>query len=204
VSAGLRSRPVVFLDKDGTLVENVPYNVDPAQLRFTPHALSALQMLQAEGYALVVVSNQPGLALGRFTRAEFARLQRALAARLRDEAGVELTDFYACPHRPGAHDRPACLCRKPAPGLLRQAALAHRLDLRDAWMVGDILDDIEAGRRAGCRTVLLDVGHETVWRCSPLRTPHHRCADLLQAARHIVAARPTRAAAAPALAEAVA
>ena len=81
-----------------------------------------------------------------------------------------------------------CLCRKPAPGLLHQAARTRNLDLARSWMVGDILDDVEAGRRAGCRSVLLDVGHETVWRLSPLRTPHFRAGDLLEAARHIVAA----------------
>jgi hypothetical protein len=83
---------------------------------------------------------------------------------------------------------PGCLCRKPAPGLLRQAARAHRIDLQRSWMIGDILDDIEAGRRAGCRPVLLDVGSETVWRMSPLRTPHHRAPNLLEAARAIIAA----------------
>jgi histidinol phosphatase-like enzyme len=82
---------------------------------------------------------------------------------------------------------PACACRKPAPGLLRQAAAEHGIDLAQSWMVGDILDDIEAGRRAGCRTVLLDVGNETVWHRTPLREPHHLCADLLAAAQTIVA-----------------
>lgn len=175
----------VFVDKDGTLVEDVPYNVDSSLLRFTPRAVPALQLLAREGFAIVIVSNQPGLALGRFTRSEFATLQRALVARIRDEAGVEVAGFYACPHAPGPGHVPACLCRKPAPGLLRQAAIAHRIDLGASWMVGDILDDVEAGRRAGCRSILLDVGNETVWRMSPLRTPHHRCADLYEAARVI-------------------
>jgi hypothetical protein len=81
----------------------------------------------------------------------------------------------------------ACLCRKPAPGLLRQAARVHAIDLANSWMIGDILDDVEAGRRAGCRSVLLDVGNETEWQLSPLRTPHVRAANLLEAARAIVA-----------------
>lgn len=187
----------VFIDKDGTLIENVPYNVDPAQLRFTPHALEGLQMLGGAGYALVIVTNQPGLASGRFTRAQFSVLQRALAARLRDEGGIELAGFYACPHAPGPGGAPACLCRKPSPGMLRQAAMAQRFDLARSWMVGDILDDVEAGRRAGCRSILLDVGNETLWRLSPLRTPHHRCADLREAARHILSSELRLVAAAP-------
>lgn len=181
-------RPAVFVDKDGTLVEDVPYNVDPAQLRFTPHALEGLRLLAERGYPLIVVTNQPGLAYGMFTRAQLTRLQLALAEMMQRE-GVPLTDFYACTHAPGpAGPVPGCLCRKPAPGLLRQAARAHRIDLQRSWMIGDILDDIEAGRRAGCRTVLLDVGSETVWRMSPLRTPHHRAPNLLDAARVIIAA----------------
>ena len=182
------SRPAVFLDKDGTLVEDVPYNVDPARLAFTAGALPALALLAEAGFALVVVTNQPGLASGRFTRSEFALLERALLRRVRDEAGVDLAAIYACPHAPAVGRLPACLCRKPAPGLLRRAALEQRIDLTRSWMIGDILDDIEAGRRAGCRTVLLDVGHETLWRLSPLRTPHHRCGDLFEAAQAIVEA----------------
>lgn len=179
-------RRAVFIDKDGTLVVDVPYNVDPALLRFTPNALEALRRLDAAGYALVVVTNQAGLAAGRFTRAEFARLQGALVDRVWREAGVELAGFYTCPHAPTSLPSQACLCRKPAPGMLRQAALSHHLDLARSWMVGDILDDVEAGHRAGCRTVLLDVGHETLWRRSPLRIPDRRAADLLEAAHFIL------------------
>lgn len=186
VSPMKSSRAAVFLDKDGTLVDNVPYNADPRLLTFTRHAIPALQLLARAGWALVIVSNQSGLSSGRFSRSEFAQYQRVLTERLRAEGGIELTGFYVCPHLPLANG-PACLCRKPAPGMLRQAARAHGLDLARSWMVGDILDDIEAGRCAGCQTVLLDVGSESQWRLSPLRTPHHRSADLLDAARIILA-----------------
>lgn len=177
----MTQRRAVFLDKDGTLVVDVPYNVDPARLRFTPGALPALRVLQAAGYALVIVSNQPGLALGRFDVPAWTRLQAALLQRLR-AAGLVIDGLYWCPHAPAA----GCGCRKPAAGLLRQAAQDHRLDLARSWMVGDILDDVEAGRRAGCRSVLLDVGHETVWAPGVDRVPGYRAADLLDAARYIV------------------
>lgn len=176
----------VFLDKDGTLVEDVPYNVDPALLRFTPQALPALQRLLQAGYRLVIVSNQSGLATGRFTSAQFNVLRLALLDKLREEGGIEITGFYVCPHAPATADGPGCDCRKPLPGMLKLAALAHGLDLEGSWMVGDILDDVEAGRRAGCRTVLLDRGGETEWKLSPLRTPHHVCADLAEAAQAIL------------------
>lgn len=178
----------VFLDKDGTLVEDVPYNVDPAKLRFTTNAIAGLKLLQSQGYRLIVATNQPGIALGHFDRADLARLQAALTRMLAD-AGITLHGFHACPHAASADPkRPNCLCRKPAPGLLRQGAQAHRVDLARSWMIGDILHDVEAGRRAGCRTVLLDVGNETEWQMSPLRQPHHRCRDLLEAAETIVRA----------------
>jgi histidinol-phosphate phosphatase family protein len=180
-------RPAVFLDKDGTLVHDVPYNVDPQQLRFTPHAIEALRLLQAAGWPLIVVTNQPGIALGLFDQTDWQRLAAGLTERLA-EHGVELAGIHACPHAPALDAAPAgCICRKPAPGLLRQAAREHRIDLAGSWMVGDILNDVEAGRRAGCRTVLLDVGNETEWVWSPRREPHHRCSDLLQAAQHILA-----------------
>ena len=181
------SRQAVFIDKDGTLVADVPFNVDPRRLQFTRNTLPALRQLDQAGYALVVITNQPGLAVGHFTLADFAMLRRTLVGRIRDETGVELTGFYTCPHSPDACGEPTCSCRKPLPGLLRAAALAHCLDLEHCWMVGDILDDIEAGRRAGCRTVLLDIGNETGWHLTPMRTPDCRCTDLLDAARFIIA-----------------
>lgn len=189
----------VFIDKDGTLVEDIAYNVDPAKLRFTPHAIDGLRLLADHGYKLVVVTHQPGLAFGMFTRAELTRLQLALAEMMQRE-GVALTGFYACTHAPGpAGPVPGCLCRKPAPGLLRQAAPVHGIDLARSWMIGDMLDDVEAGRRAGCRSILLDVGNETAWRLSPLRTPQARAQHLLEAAQLILAADDAAAASDPAL-----
>ncbi len=80
-----------------------------------------------------------------------------------------------------------CSCRKPKPGLLKQAAREHGIDLRRSWMIGDILDDIEAGHRAGCKTVLVDAGNETEWALSRTRMPAHVVGDLGQAAAVIVA-----------------
>lgn len=179
-------RPAVFIDKDGTLLENLPYNVDPDRMRFVPHAIEALKLLVAFDYVLVVVTNQPGIALGHFDQPALRALEQALTARLA-EAGVPLAGFYACPHAPPKDPAFACACRKPAPGLLLAAADVHAIDLGRSWMVGDILDDIEAGRRAGCRTLLLDVGNETEWRYAPQRVPHARVHDLFEAARRIVA-----------------
>ncbi|MCG2578735.1 HAD-IIIA family hydrolase [Dechloromonas sp. XY25] len=161
----------VFLDKDGTLVHDRPYSADPARLRLRAGAGAALARLQAAGYRLILASNQPGLALGRFSAADLAAVEAELARRLARH-GVRLDAAYYCPHRPAAAgEDPPCACRKPQPGLLQRAAAEHGIDLRRSWMVGDILDDVEAGHAAGCRSVLLDVGSETVWRAGAGRRP---------------------------------
>ncbi len=175
VRSAAAARAAVFIDKDGTLLGDAPHHGDSAQLRFQPGAFESLATLAATGLALIVVTNQSGLSLGHLTRLEFSQMQAALERQLAEAAGIALTDFVVCPHTPTSDGQPACLCRTPAPGMLIRAARSHRIDLAASWMVGDTLDDIEAGRRAGCRTLLLDTGSETEWRRSPLRTPHARC-----------------------------
>lgn len=165
-------RPAIFLDKDGTLIDNVPYNVDPALLTFRPGAVQAMALLAARGYMIVIVTNQSGIARGCFTRAQLMELRDALARRLAEEGHVYLKGFQFCPHGPDEHGRPTCLCRKPRPGLLLEAAMLYGIDLERSWMIGDTLDDVEAGRRAGCKTILYDSGGETLWRNTPLRKPH--------------------------------
>ncbi|TAK84985.1 MAG: HAD family hydrolase [Betaproteobacteria bacterium] len=169
----------VFVDKDGTLVHNVPYNVDPARIALTQNAAHAVRELAARGFSIFVVSNQPGAALGLFPEEKL----RHVEGRLR-ELLPALDGFYYCPHAPDT----GCGCRKPAAGLLERAAREHAVDLGASWMVGDILDDVEAGRRAGCRTILVDNGNETEWRLTEARAPHHVAGDLAEAAAIIAAA----------------
>jgi histidinol-phosphate phosphatase family protein len=180
----------VFLDKDGTLVEDVPYNVDPARIRLAAGCTEGLRSLCAAGYRLLVVSNQSGVARAYFAEAALAGVERRLRELL-GEVGVALAGFYYCPHHPEGNVATyavRCSCRKPQPGLLLQAAAAHRLDLARSWFVGDILDDIEAGRRAGCRTVLIDNGNETEWVLNEDRQPHYSAASIDEAARVILTA----------------
>ncbi len=175
----------IFLDKDGTLIENVPYNVDPDRMQLMPGAVEGLRAWHAAGYRLIVVSNQAGVARGYFPEAALAGVAERLGAMLRSQAGVPLAGFYYCPHHPEAElpaYRRACICRKPGPGMLLRAAAEQGVTLADSWMVGDILDDVEAGRRAGCRTVLIDNGHETEWVLTPVRRPHLTVRDLARAA----------------------
>jgi histidinol-phosphate phosphatase family protein len=178
----------VLFDKDGTLLDDVPYNIDPALMRFAPGAAEALAILAAHGFRLFVVSNQSGVALGRFPYDALAPMEAHLR-RMFDDCGVMLEGAYWCPHHPDGVDARfafSCQCRKPAPGLLLRAASEHAIDLAASWFVGDILDDIEAGTRAGCRTVLIDNGNETLWEPGPFRIPTLREPDLLRAALAII------------------
>jgi histidinol-phosphate phosphatase family protein len=177
----------IFIDKDGTLIENVPYNVNPALIQLTWQAGQALQVFKSLGFKLIVVSNQSGIAKGLFTEMAMQPVENRLAERL-VQYGVTLDGFYYCPHSPdGVISRYAisCTCRKPMPGMLLRAAAEHGFDLEQSWMIGDILHDIEAGRRAGCQTVLIDNGNETEWKMSPLRTPTFKAPDLFVAAQLI-------------------
>jgi D-glycero-D-manno-heptose 1,7-bisphosphate phosphatase len=168
-----RSARAVFVDKDGTLVHDVPYNVDPGQIELLGGVGAALRRLQDAGYLLFVVSNQPGVALRRFPSSALAGVEARLDELLAP-FGVIVSGYCWCPHAPAGMRGAgmiACTCRKPRPGLLLDAATTHGIALDRSWMIGDILDDVEAGHRAGCRTILVDRGNETRWRAGRLRTP---------------------------------
>jgi D,D-heptose 1,7-bisphosphate phosphatase len=174
----------VFLDKDGTLIKDVPYNVDPELIGLTPGAVEGLQGLSAAGYELIVITNQSGVARGYFPESALVAVEERVRQLLAG-VGVPLAGFYYCPHHPdGVVQEFAtnCYCRKPEPGLLLRAADNHGIDLSQSWFIGDILNDVEAGRRAGCKTVLIDNGNETEWQLSFGRSPHYIVADLAEAA----------------------
>jgi D,D-heptose 1,7-bisphosphate phosphatase len=184
----------VFLDKDGTLIEDVPYSVDPARIELTAGARRGLRALADAGFRLFVVSNQSGVARGYFAEMELAGVERRLHE-LFAECSATMDGFYYCPHHPEARVQAyamTCACRKPAPGMLLRAAQQGDIDLARSWLISDILNDIEGGRRAGCRTVLLDNGHETEWVSSPLRTADVVAKDLTEAAELIVSRKEKR------------
>jgi HAD superfamily hydrolase (TIGR01662 family) len=183
----ITQRAVIF-DKDGTLIENVPYNADPRLVRLAPCAGDALRFLHGAGYRIMVASNQSGLARGYFDENALAATWARIEA-LAHAEGVGLDGFFYCPHHPEG-SVPGwsieCGCRKPAPGLLLRAAYTAGIPAQRCWMVGDILDDIEAGRRAGMRTVLIENGNETEWRRGPQRWPDLVVSNLSEAALAIV------------------
>lgn len=152
----------VFLDRDGTLVHARHFPARPEELIVYDDLYPELRSLLDSGFQLVVATNQSGLARGYFDEAALAAMHDHLRGLLAEQ-GVTLAGIYHCPHHPeGAvpHLAIDCDCRKPAPGLLRRAARDLGLDLARSWFVGDILDDCEAGNRAGCRTILVDLGTE--------------------------------------------
>jgi len=178
-------RPAVFLDRDGTLIHEVGYLSEARDVKLLAGVPAALARLKGAGYALVVISNQAGVGRGYFTlgavHAAMAELRRQLRG-----SGVELDAIYFCPHAPDA----GCACRKPGTELLERAADDLAIQLRGSAMVGDKRIDVETGRRAGCRTVLVGTGYGGAEAGEPgaqEMPPDHVAADLEEAAAWLVA-----------------
>ncbi|GAB4367683.1 MAG: HAD-IIIA family hydrolase [Deltaproteobacteria bacterium] len=153
---------IVFLDRDGTLIEDVGYLSDPGKLRALPGAFEATARLSREGLVIAVVSNQAGLARGKFGEAEFRAVHRAFVGLFR-ERGIRFDAVEYCPHHPDgtlARYRSACECRKPGTGMAEK--ILARLGIPAAWpryMVGDKMVDIVMGKRLGARTILVETGY---------------------------------------------
>lgn len=180
-------RKAIFLDKDGTLIPDIPFNCDPAKIALEANIIEGLQLLSRQGYLLIIVSNQTGVGLGYFTEAQVNVAMEQLR-KLLNQAGVMIDGIYYCPHHPEANIanyKQTCGCRKPLPGLLISAAFDHNIDLKSSWMIGDILNDVEAGNRAGCRSVLINNGNETEWLSGQFRTPTLVCNTIDDAASYI-------------------
>ncbi|GLC26401.1 D-glycero-alpha-D-manno-heptose-1,7-bisphosphate 7-phosphatase [Roseisolibacter agri] len=145
-------RPAVFLDRDGTLIDDEHYLADPDRVRLRPGAARAVRRLRDAGLAIVVVTNQSGIARGKFTEAEYeavrARLDELLAAQ-----GATLDASYHCPHHPDFGE--ACSCRKPGIALFQQAASEHALDLARSAFIGDKYRDVAPAARFGAYGVLV-------------------------------------------------
>ncbi|MDT0317402.1 D-glycero-alpha-D-manno-heptose-1,7-bisphosphate 7-phosphatase [Streptomyces millisiae] len=184
---GSRSRvpDAVLLDRDGTLIEDVPYNADPTLVRVLPGARAALDLLRAHGVALGVVSNQSGVAAGRFGRAEVEAMRHRIESLL-GPLGV----WAVCPHL--AAD--GCGCRKPAPGLVIAACAALGVAPDRTVVIGDIGSDVAAAHAAGARGVLVPTAATRTEEvaAAPLRAP-----DLLSAARTLLTGAPLVAGGAP-------
>lgn len=156
-----RTRKAVFLDRDGVLVADRGLLLVSDAIQILPGVPEALERLHRAEYALVIVSNQAAVARGLLTEEALLKLQQDLEVRLCAEGAPPLEGFYYCPHHPSAtvvDYRMDCSCRKPRPGLLLQAARDLDLDLPASFMIGDRPTDLQAGNRAGCRSIWLKTG----------------------------------------------
>jgi D-glycero-D-manno-heptose 1,7-bisphosphate phosphatase len=181
------SRPAVFIDRDGTLTEEVGYVNHPSRLQLLPRAGEAIRRLNAAGVAAVVVTNQTGIARGYFSESVLHAVNESLRAQLA-RVGARLDGFYACLHQPSEGEAPyraQCECRKPKPGLLLRAAEELGLDLARSTMVGDKASDLVAARTVGAGAVLVLTGYgrgEWEYRRERFEVqPDHVAADLLDA-----------------------
>ena len=179
------ARPAVFIDRDGTLIEEVGYLNHVSRLRMFSFAPEAVRKLNQAGLPVIMVTNQSGVARGYFPESLVtevnALLERQLAA-----GGAHLTGVYYCPH--GAED--ACDCRKPKTGLLERAAKEHGFDLSRSYVVGDRYADVDLARRVKARSVMVRTGYgegELQWHAAkwPVQ-PDHVAASLAEAADWIL------------------
>jgi D-glycero-D-manno-heptose 1,7-bisphosphate phosphatase len=187
------SRRAIFMDRDGTICEEVGYVNHVSRSRLLPGSLEAIRLANAAGYLVVVATNQSGVARGLFDEALVVAVHRALADTVA-AGGGRLDALYFCPHHPREGQPPyraECDCRKPRPGMLERAAREHDIDLTSSWMIGDSLVDLEAGAAAGTGIVHVLTGYgrglvEHQPHRFRVRAPH-TADDLLGAVRWILA-----------------
>lgn len=149
------------MDRDGTLIEEAGYLSTLSRLTWYPFSVDAIRQLNLGGFAVVVITNQSGIARGIVSESFVTETHGHIAARMA-AGGAHIDAFYHCPHHPDgtvAAFRSTCDCRKPLPGLLIRAAADLDLDLSRSFTVGDRWQDVEAGRAAGTATVLVRTGH---------------------------------------------
>jgi len=166
---------VVFLDRDGTVIEDVGFLSDPQGVAILPTVVDALRLFAQHGYATVVVSNQSGIARGYFDDAAVERVNAEVVRKLGDD-GVAIDAWYWCSHYDAG-----CACRKPEPGLIERALREHPLVLQGGAVVGDRGSDVELGQRVGIPGVLVPGPYPYV---GP--EPDFRAQNLLEAATWIV------------------
>jgi len=150
----VRMKPFAFIDRDGTVIVEKEYLGDPEGVELLPGAVAGLRRLRELGYGLAMVTNQAGVGRGFYTEADVRAVNQRLAEQLA-EHGVAFDGIYYCPHHPAA----GCTCRKPAPGMIRQAQAEFAVDLARSIVIGDRKSDIELGKGLGLRAILVLTGY---------------------------------------------
>ncbi len=145
--------PAVFIDRDGTIMQDADYCSDPREVKIFPRVAEALRRLKSKGFKLIIITNQSGIGRGFFTVEQY----RAVEAEVLRQLGDGLIDAtYFCPDVPGQHSS----CRKPAPGMIVEATREHQIDLARSFLIGDKEIDAECGRNVGMRTIRVRTGFD--------------------------------------------
>ncbi|MCP8316131.1 MAG: HAD family hydrolase [archaeon] len=144
----------VFLDRDGTINKEIHYLIDPEKVELIPKAGKAIRMLNEAGFKVIIITNQSAISRNLLTPEKLEKIHDKLLDSLRYE-GAKIDAIYYCPHNPNEN----CRCRKPKPGLIQAASQEHCISLRDSYIVGDKLIDVETGKNIGCKAVLVLTGY---------------------------------------------
>ncbi len=183
----LELRRAVFLDRDGTINEEVGYLSKLEQLKLLPRSAAAIRMLNQRGIPVIVVTNQSGVARGYFGEDFVQALHDCLQRQLNSE-DAHIDAFYYCPHHPVEGLDPyrrVCACRKPEAGMLLQASRELRIDLSRSYMVGDVMKDVRAGKKAGTKGILVLTGYGVNEQIQE-DSPDYLAIDLLAAVEWII------------------
>lgn len=157
----MKKNPAVFLDRDGTINEEVGYLSRLDELKLIPGTSEAIRLINEAGMKVVVITNQSGVARGYFTE-EFVETVHGRINEILQQKGARIDRFYFCPHHPVYGNGPykkACSCRKPESGLFLRASKEMDIDLSRSYVIGDMLKDIDAGKRVGARGILVRTGY---------------------------------------------
>jgi D-glycero-D-manno-heptose 1,7-bisphosphate phosphatase len=175
-----KQSPAVFLDRDGTIIEEADYLHEPERIKILPNALDGIKRFQDMGYRIVIITNQPGIGIGYYSKEDFYQVNRALFKHF-SQAGILIDKVYFCPH--GKSEK--CSCRKPELALVQRAKEELNLDLSRSIFIGDKTSDIETGKRAGMRTILVQTGFAGEDHEFPVQ-PDWTARDLAEAASFVL------------------
>ncbi len=173
----------VFLDRDGTINVDVDYLSSPEGVEFIPGSIDAIRELNALGVNVFVITNQSGIARGLLTESDMHAVHGAMHAAMQRH-GARIDDFFFCPHHPDAvveQYRKRCACRKPAPGMLLEAAAKYEINLQASFMIGDKFVDMQAGKAAGTVCIQVCTGYGTAERAAAEGTRDYIADDLFGA-----------------------
>ena len=181
----------VFLDRDGTIIEDSGYVSTPEQVHFIPGSIAAIKKLNAAGFKVIVITNQSGVARGFFGEDMLQTIDKTVHRQILN-GGAHLDAIYYCPHHAeyGAYPyKQACSCRKPGTGMIDKAAKDLDLDLARSFLIGDHSCDIAAGKKAGLKTVFVTTGHGAKEQANLTEQPDQIAADLAAAVDWILKGR---------------